>query len=226
MTDAPKDPLGELIASAAHEINNPLAGIIGYAQLAAVERDPQRVRELLSIIGDQAQACRQTVMKLEACFVLRPPTLALALVRDLIDTTLAYQAMALDSANVEVSQSIDGNGDLAAAMDLDLMRIALGKLIENSREALAGIDTPRTLALVARRNGQYVELDVIDNGPGIATAHRNQLFEPTLTTHTTGRGLGLGLTTARRIAQAHRGNVIMLDPAAGAAVQLRIPALE
>jgi signal transduction histidine kinase len=198
--------LAELAAGAGHEINNPLAVISGQAQyLLSHEEEPARKRALQTITG-QAQRIHQILTELMQ--FARPP----APHRQLVDVTTlirdiiaSLQALANERkvrlVCPELALPVFINADPAQA------RTALGCLLRNAIEAApaegwAGVrvDAPA---------GDMVNIVVEDNGNGLTAVERGHVFDPFFSGRKAGRGRGLGLPTAWRLARQHAGDVTL-----------------
>lgn len=215
--------LSELMATVTHEINNPLAGVIGFSQLASRAETPEKQRELLKLIEEQAQVCRETVSRIEAGFVFTEPNVVSISIIDLIETSTALHTSMLEASNVKLTTAIHGEPALVR-VDVGMMHQAIGHLTENSCAAM--VDNPGTkeLRIEATVSEQQVEIVVADNGAGVPAEHVASVFLPTFSTRARGRRLGLGLFAVQRICQLH-GGVVRLESlnSAGTRVVMRLP---
>ncbi|HEY3707466.1 MAG TPA: ATP-binding protein [Terracidiphilus sp.] len=96
-------------------------------------------------------------------------------------------------------------------------------LIENALDAMACMDTPRRLKLVARRDGEMLLVEISDNGPGIPPELKDRVFEPFFTTKPPGHALGLGLDHAMRIVRKHRGHLEVRSEPGDTCFRVRLP---
>ncbi len=197
--------LGELAAGAGHEINNPLAVISGQAQyLIGRESDPERSKALHVIIG-QTKRIHQILTELMAFARPAAPQkqyVALAdLVRDVVEPLREMAERLQVRLMCPAGPALDGG----LFVDPAQTRAALGALMRNAIEAApeqgwAGIR-------VEGVGSGAVEFIIEDNGAGPTPAAREHMFDPFFCGRTAGRGRGLGLTTAWRLAQLQGGNV-------------------
>jgi signal transduction histidine kinase len=206
--------LGELAAGAGHEINNPLAVISGQAQyLMGQEADPDRCKALQTIVA-QTRRVHQVLTDLMQFARPKPPERELLEINEIIrDATDAVRAEA-EHAQVQVLCT-----DLPSTLpdrlyaDARQMRLMITVLLRNAIEAapLEGWVRLRVEASGERTVAFIVE----DNGPGPSLAAREHLFDPFFSGRAAGRGRGLGLTTAWRLAQLHGGNLSFDEQAVG-----------
>lgn len=206
--------MGELVGEIAHQLNNPLVGVINLAQLAEREvHDPARVAELLQDVRKAGAECRDIVQRILRINQLSRSTLQStdlqALVRDTI--TFCHQSIGQRQA-IEFSAP-----DAAMVLDVDpvLLRQALFNLIHNAMLAAPGSPVQVTLAPVDRDGAPGLQIGVTDAGPGFSPDAADKLFKPFFTTRAT--GTGLGLYVAQHIAMKHGGVILAENLAQGGA---------
>jgi signal transduction histidine kinase len=206
-----------MAAVVAHEVKNPLTGIRGAIQviggrLPAGSKDVQVIRDIVARID-----ALNDLMK-DLLLFARPPQPRLAaidviwLVKSVTD--LVRQDPALHDLQVEVT----GEAPLLTA-DAELLKIVLQNLLINGAQAMQG----RGLIRVSVTSGDGVcQITVADEGPGIPVEVRERLFTPFFTTKA--RGTGLGLSTARRLVDAHGGTLaVECPPTGGTSATVRLP---
>jgi PAS domain S-box-containing protein len=209
--------LGEMAAVIAHEIKNPLAGIRGAVQvfgnrMSDGARETQILQEIVSRIDALDQMMKDLLM------FARPPKPRPALT-DLVPlVTTTANLLSRDPALQEVDVEIEGSAPPVSA-DPDMLRIVFHNLLINGAHAMQG--KGRIRVAVGATDGTC-EIAFIDNGPGIPTEIREKIFMPFFTTKS--RGSGLGLPTAKRLIEAHNGQIaIDSPPAGGTAIVVRLP---
>lgn len=214
------DAVAEFAAGAGHEINNPLAVIGGRAQLfLRQETDPERRRELALM---NAQVKRAYEMIADMRLFARPPkpefqAFDLAALVDRVVADLASQAADRAVALVRTGEP----GPLEIEADPVQIHVALRALCTNSFEAI-GHDGHVGIAI--HWAGENVQIQVIDDGPGILPEHRRHIFDPFFSARQAGRGLGLGLSKCWRIVTGHHGRIeVESQPGRGATFTITLP---
>lgn len=201
-----------LLASVSHDLRTPLQVIVGSATALAEAQallDPATRAELAQGIADEAERMGQTVTNLLDVTRLEGGAAALRKqphdVEDLFGTALAALERRLAGRPTEVVVAPDFP---AVAVDPVLFQSVLVNLIDNAIHYTPS-GTPITLAAVPLDGGARVELSVADRGPGLAADEQESVFEKFTrgTARAASRGVGLGLTIARRIVEAHGGTI-------------------
>jgi two-component system sensor kinase FixL len=208
--------IGELAAVLAHEVKNPLAAVSGAVQMLGDHLTSDEDREIVGEILRRLDGLGTLMTDL--LLYARPPR------PSPIDVDVGGLLRALvaffqsDPAWHRLAVTIDGT-DVRLAADPELLKVALQNLLLNAAQAMKGQGEVRVTVTAA---DGLVHLDVVDQGPGIPPDVREKLFTPFFTTKS--RGTGLGLATVRRIAEAHRGQVTILESGrAGTTMRLTLP---
>ena len=209
--------LGEMAAVVAHEVKNPLAGIAGAIQVIRDRMPPASPdREIVKAILDRISALDGTVQDLLLFARPRVPQLRECGLDALLTETVGL--LQRDPLGQAVEVRLPRSGAVVRA-DPDQLRAALLNVFINAAQAMGG--QGRVEVGVTSADG-FAAVRIHDTGPGIPEAIRERVFEPFFTTRH--RGTGLGLPIARRILQAHGGDVAIECPAAGGtAVVVRLP---
>ncbi len=214
LTELKLRALAEFAAGAGHEINNPVATIVGYVQqLLADERDPDR-RHALATIGAQAYRIRDMIG--DCMLFARPPQpvpQALELVA-VVREVIARFATEAQEASVRIE--LTSGNPVPIFADPVQLRVVLGGLLRNGIEALgSGGKITIELRSVQEPGRDMAFLSISDNGPGLSPAEREHLFDPFYSGRQAGRGLGFGLAKAWRIVSLHSGRVEVVAPESG-----------
>jgi signal transduction histidine kinase len=226
LEDAKLRALVEFAAGAGHEINNPVATIVGYVQqLLAGETDPDR-RHALATIGGQAYRIRDMIG--DVMLFARPPQPApQPLELAAICREVAEKFTADVSARGGLLE-VRAPAETAIFADPVQLRVVLGALLRNSVEAIGEAGRIVVSASAVEKSARpWALLRIGDNGRGLSEADREHLFDPFYSGRQAGRGLGFGLPKAWRIITLHGGRIEVESPAdegAGAAFTIHWPA--
>lgn len=201
----------ELAYGLSHEINNPLANISTRAQqLQRAEQDPSRVATLQRIID---QVYRAHEMIADLMFYANPPVAQLGpcdiapMVHSVVESF--HEETERQGIRVEVTTPDEPT---IVTVDAKMMGEALRVLIRNAVEA---IGCQGTIVVSIAINGENTKIHVADSGPGLTEKARQHAFDPYFSGREAGRGLGLGLCRAYRIAKLHNGEIFLAGGPAG-----------
>lgn len=214
------ESLRKLALSVAHQIRNPVASIGGFATLALRRmRADERLQGYLTTIVDEAGRLEEVVKAVHTYAALPAPRLAPTPLSELVRAARRL----LEARAGELHRSFVWREDLVAiepAVDAALMAQALGALLINALDFSPG-ERPE-IRVEARLTAGRLTIAVIDHGQGIAPEDLPFVFDPLFTTKA--RGVGLGLTTARRIVEEHRGSLGLKSvPGRGTTVTVSLP---
>jgi signal transduction histidine kinase/ActR/RegA family two-component response regulator len=210
--------IGQLIAGIAHDLNNPLASVVGFAEylVDAVHDVPARLLEPLRAIHQEAERASKIVRNLLA-FARKQEgdrhPLAIGYVLEATVLLLKNQLMAY---RVDVDLNVADNLPPIEGNANQLQQVFVN-VITNAAQAIHGSRTGGRIAVAAEKWLDGVAVTVQDDGPGIADTMAERIFEPFFTTKPEGEGTGLGLTICHGIVTEHGGKITLVDQGAGSA---------
>jgi signal transduction histidine kinase len=220
---------GQLSASIAHEINQPITGIVLKASAAlrwiAVEKpDMERIRSVLTEIIGAGQRAGDIITGVRAMFKKDMNARATINLNNLIKTVLALLQLDLQKDEVRVEAQLEETLPSVTGDAVQLQQVILN-LIVNAAEAMRATE-PRILKICSNQTpGGTVCLAIEDSGPGIADAARARIFDPLFTTKS--GGMGMGLSICRSIIENHGGKIWVEQAAGGGALfRFELPAAQ
>ena len=221
--------IGTTLAGVAHELNNPLAAIIGFSQLLLKRPLTTEDRVALEAINHEAMRSAAVVRNLLAMVRRRGGDRRVPTnVNDIAGYILRTRRYALETAGIMCRVELDPALPLVLG-DLAQLEQVMLNLLRNAEQALLpAIDarqtTPAWITIRTRREDPNVIIEVEDNGPGVRDDHSTRIWDAFWTTKDEGEGTGLGLSVAHSIVAEHGGSIVLERPAdGGARFVVRIP---
>ena len=216
---------GQLVSGVAHELNNPLQSVVGFAELLLDNERRDDAREDLEHILSEANRAAKIVQNL-LTFVRRSNAeRAVASLNDIVQSAIELRSYEFAVANIEI--------DADYAQDLPPVRVnreeiqqVLLNLLLNAEHAMKNSNVPGKLRVRTAVGDPGVVVDVHDNGPGVPSTVARRIFEPFFSTKEVGHGTGLGLSIALGIVEAHRGTLVLAEAGQGACFRLTLPAAD
>jgi PAS domain S-box-containing protein len=215
--------VGQLISGVAHELNNPLTAIVGYAQLLEQEPLSERALDFVQKLYKQTQRTRRVVQNLLSFARQRKPLKQDVDLRRVIDEALALRDYDLKLNNIGMERNyseafphVVADAHQLEQVFLNIINNAVDAMLEGARGGLLRVSATTD----EEHNCAVVELR--DTGPGIKDPKR--IFDPFYTTKTVGKGTGLGLSICYGIVKEHGGDITAFNhPEGGAVFQIRLP---
>lgn len=218
--------MGQLVAGVAHEINNPLTTILGYAQLIHSDVNVQGSKDDIQTIIEQTKRCARVVEKL-LTFARESEKHEEGLdlsevVKDVIDVAM----LSLSLHSIKLSFQFEKGKYFLVGDKYQLQQVILN-ILTNSQDALCEKDLPRLIEVKVFSQGGKCIIEVVDNGSGIPPELVQKVFDPFFTTKSVGKGTGLGLSLSYGIIKSHGGEIsIESEVGVGTTVIITLPQLE
>jgi two-component system NtrC family sensor kinase len=197
--------VGQLVSGVAHEVNNPLTAILGFADLLMENPElPESARKDLRVILQEAQRTKQIVQNLLSFARQMPPQRKPLQLNPILRRTVQLRAYDFQSHNVEVIEHLDHDLPCVVGDPHQLQQVFLN-ILNNAYDAVSEIDRPARIEIATLSHGHSVEIAFRDNGHGIS--HPDRIFDPFFTTKEVGKGTGLGLSICYGIVHEHGGEI-------------------
>jgi len=216
--------IGQLIAGVAHDLNNPLASVVGFSDfLAEATEIPPSLREPLQVIRQEAERAATIVKNLLSFARTQEGERTRHPIRTLLESTLVLLRNQLMAHKVEATLDVE-----AGLPDLEVnpnqIKQVFVNLINNACQAIASDAPSGRIWITAKRAHDGVAVSVTDSGPGMTEEVAAHVFEPFFTTKPEGEGTGLGLSICQGIVREHGGRItVEARPGGGATFKVELP---
>ena len=205
--------IGTLISGVAHEVNNPLAGASGRAELLLLEDHDEALKTDLKVILDEIRRAGQIMRNLLSFAREHEPERRPTVINELIESVLTLLAYEFRVNNIEIQRDLDADLPVVS-VDANQLRQVFLNLVVNAQHALSDSEQPRVISASTRLAGDLVHATISDNGTGIPKENLDKIFDPFFMTKPGKQGTGLGLSICFGIVQEH-GGVIRAESESG-----------
>ncbi|HXX19603.1 MAG TPA: PAS domain-containing protein [Candidatus Acidoferrum sp.] len=218
--------LGQLVSGVAHEVNNPLAAIVGFADLLLENPAiPEDAKGELRVILQEAQRTRVIVQDLLSFARHVPAQREPVRINTLVQQVLKLRAYDSSNRGIEITENYQEDLPLLIGDPHQLQQVFLN-ILNNAYDAIEEVRRPGRIEIATSAHDGYVEIAFRDNGPGIS--HPDRIFDPFFTTKEVGKGTGLGLSICYGIVRAHQGEIVAQNQVdgLGCTFTVRLPVAE
>jgi len=215
--------VGQLVSGVAHEVNNPLTAILGFADLLMENPEvPDSARKDLRVILQEAQRTKQIVQNLLSFARQMPPQRKPVQLNAILLRTVQLRAYDLNSHGIEVVERLGENLPDVVGDSLQLQQVFLN-ILNNAYDAVRETERPARIEITSALTTNHIEVAFRDNGNGVVSPER--IFDPFFTTKEVGKGTGLGLSICYGIVREHGGEILYQNNtgSSGATFIVRLP---
>ena len=198
--------LGVIASGVAHEINNPLASVIGFVQLLMQKDIPENTREVVKIVNDSAQRVADIVKSLLTFAQQQKLERTYINVNEIIQATLAMRTYPMEASNIMVTTQLAPGLPRIMADDGQLQLVFLN-LILNAETEMKSAHGGGNLLIKTETIDNTIRISFTDDGPGVTETNLVHLFDPFFTSREVGKGTGLGLSVCHGIITEHGGTI-------------------
>jgi len=202
--------IGTLSSGIAHEINNPLTGIIGFAQMLKMVDGCKQSTELIDKILECADRCKKIVESLLIYARQKPSTKSLESINDLIERTIDLVGYNLKKNNICVEKELSNIP--VAFIDGQQLQQAIINMIINAQDAIISAKRDKGVIRIKtefEEKGKMIFINISDNGKGISKEIIGKIFDPFFKSKPFGEAMGLGLSIAYGIVKGHNGDILV-----------------
>ena len=215
--------VGQLVSGVAHEVNNPLTAILGFADLLMENPAvPPEAKKDLRVILQEAQRTKQIVQNLLSFARQMPPQRRTLQINAILSRTIQLRAYDFSSHGIEIVEHFHNNLPEVVGDSHQLQQVFLN-IINNAYDAVRETGRPARIEIMTSSTSGFAEISFRDNGCGIA--HPERIFDPFFTTKEVGKGTGLGLSICYGIVREHAGEIFCHnnETGPGATFIVRLP---
>ncbi|MGY6274822.1 trifunctional serine/threonine-protein kinase/ATP-binding protein/sensor histidine kinase [Methylomonas sp. MgM2] len=214
--------LGTLVGGVAHEINNPLMGVMNFVEFIADRTDDAKAKDILYQAMQQLQRIKKIVSNMLIFMRSKSVQVGACSVTEVLSQTLLLLEGELRKSDIRVHRELPDDLPSIACTTESFQQILVNLLI-NARDALSETENPQ-IHIKASVSTESVELVIADNGPGMSNEIQNRIFDPFFTTKAPGKGTGLGLSVTQRLIQDCGGAIALKSqPGDGCRIYLTFP---
>jgi len=209
--------IGQLIAGVAHDLNNPLASVVGFSDLLGEAPDvPPRLAEPLAVIRQEAERASAIVRNLLSFARRQEGERQLQSIRPILESTHQLMKNQLLAARIELTLEFEP-GLPEVEVHANQIKQVFVNIINNAAQAIAGArpQAGGRIQIVTKCQPDGISVSISDNGPGIPEALTQRVFEPFFSTKSEGEGTGLGLSICLGIVKEHGGSMSVEPGGAG-----------
>lgn len=216
--------MGVLISGIVHEINNPLASVLGFAQMLQRTPDSPNAGKWIGTLVEEARRCQKIVGNLLAFAHPRPCERQIIPLGNIAEKAVSLVAYPFRKAGIEAMMRVHPETPPVQGDPGALLQVLIN-LLTNALHALEDHSGPRRVSVdIGPWRHQHVRLDVSNTGPAIAPENLDRVFDPFFTTKPVGKGTGLGLSLVATIVRDHGGTIeVTNDPDQGVRFRMVIP---
>ena len=216
--------VGQLVSGVAHELNNPLAGVMAFSQLLLESEDiPDDTRASLETINQECRRAAKIVSNLLTFARQHAPERSITDLNKVVHDTLELRRHVMRVHEIELEVTLEEPLPLTWADPFQLQQVVLN-LLGNAEHALDGWAGERRVRVATARHGDLLAVTVSDTGAGIAADRIARIFNPFYTTKAVGQGTGLGLSISDGIVREHGGHIrVESAPGKGATFTIELP---
>ena len=213
-----------MLAGVAHELNNPLTIVVGRSAILEEQLGGTPYAKAITGLREAADRCSRIVRTFLAMARQSAPRRGRVRVNSALEAALDMTTYGIRAAGIELVRELSDKLPEVEADEDQLVQV-ITNLLLNAQHALETHEGGRRIRVTTAASGDRVDIEIADNGPGVAQDLELRIFEPFFTTKDVGQGTGIGLAMARGIVEEHGGALTLAQtPGGGASFRISLPA--
>lgn len=226
--------IGEMTANISHEINNPLTVAIGNTELITfaleatdINKERAAILKFNTNINHSLERISKIISNMKEYLHKNEDKKEYCSAKEIIEKTITFTNPSLKDTPIEIKVSMDEKAPILLVNQVKIEQVFVN-LIQNAIDSLKEAKSKDPIIEIGCKldaSGNFVQIDFMDNGPGISSENKNKIFDTFFTTKEIGKGTGLGLSISNRIIQSHQGTLELLDSDKGAHFRVTLPAI-
>lgn len=216
--------IGEMVSGIAHEINNPLAGVMGLSQLLQIQPDlSDSVRKSIDKIFTYTDRAKRIIQNLLTFARAHKPEKSAVDLNQLVEQTIEMHEYNMKTNDIVIKRKLDLEAPVIVA-DMYQMQQVVFNIINNAYQSLTEYDGARIFTVQTRVEGDFLVLSMHNTGHGISNEIIKKMFNPFFTTKEVGKGTGMGLSISYGIVKEHGGDIYAISKKEeGVTFYIRLP---
>lgn len=226
--------IGEMTANISHEINNPLTVAVGNSELIGFALDcndlntqKESIAKFQSNIVHSLDRINKIISNMKEYLHKSEDKKEYCDAKEVVEKAIAFTGHSIIGTEIKTNIIVEGSSPILLINRVKIEQV-LVNLIQNAIDSLKDSKTlnPQiNIQLKVEKGGNFINIGVLDNGPGISPENRVKIFSTFFTTKEIGKGTGLGLSISNRIIESHQGKLELLESSVGAHFKITLPAI-
>lgn len=226
--------IGEMTANISHEINNPLTVAVGNAELITfclevpdINSQKDNIEKYTTNVTHSLNRINEIITNMKEFLHSSEEKKEYSDAKELVEKSIAFATPSLKDTDIKINVKVNGQAPILLVNKTKVEQVFVN-LIQNAIDSLKEVrskDSKIDIELTTEKGGNYIRIDVKDNGPGISKENKEKIFNAFFTTKDIGKGTGLGLSISQQIIQSQQGKLHLVDSDSGAHFRITLPAI-
>ena len=226
--------VGEMTANISHEINNPLTVAVGNAELISfclesddINAQKENIEKYNNNVNHSLERINAIITNMKEFLHVSEEKKEYSDANELVNKSISFVEPSLKDTDIKIRVKVNGTAPIFLVNKTKVEQVFVN-LIQNAVDSLKEFKTKDPLVVIeltTEKSGNFIRIDVKDNGPGISKENQEKIFTAFFTTKEVGKGTGLGLSISQQIIQSQQGKLNYVESATGAHFRIILPAV-